>query len=191
MYGHAQLQHVEPFLASLLADDLADSSTSTVHRADSETIVVHTHIERLDVQDSRTELRAFELLLGEIPFVLRLEIDSHFTGCSNFSPHCSKISHRLRIWQTNEVAADNLLQRRDGGVVDLLIKTACLTAVLQSIVEDAFEKSLGKVHVVEQSLKATSGSTIQNSAKCRDVLYFAEGWSKCIIPIASEDFPSS
>ena len=46
--------------------------------------------------------------------------------------------------------------------------------LLQHVAEDPLQEPLGQVHVVGQSSKkATSGSTIQNSARCRGVLEFS------------------
>ena len=47
--GHAAVQYVEPLLALAAADDLADPGRQHVHRGDRSAVVVHPHVERLDV----------------------------------------------------------------------------------------------------------------------------------------------
>jgi ABC transporter substrate binding protein len=46
---HAGVEHIEPLLALAAADDLADPGGEDVHRRDGFAVVVHAHVERLDV----------------------------------------------------------------------------------------------------------------------------------------------
>src|SRR5215472_13042580 len=46
---HARVQHFEPLLALAAADDLADPGCEHVHGRDRPAVVVHPHVERLDV----------------------------------------------------------------------------------------------------------------------------------------------
>src|SRR5258706_2726438 len=47
--GDAPVEHVEPFLALAAADDLADSGREHIHRGHGLPVVVHAHVERLDL----------------------------------------------------------------------------------------------------------------------------------------------
>src|SRR6266852_3645061 len=74
---HARIQHLEPLLALAAADDLTDARRQYVHRRDRPAVVVHPHVERLDVlRVIHHDDRLLRVLLREIALVLGLQVDA-------------------------------------------------------------------------------------------------------------------
>jgi hypothetical protein len=72
--------------AQASADDLADPRRQHVHRRDGAAVVVQSHVEGLDaLRVVHHDDRLLCVFLGQIALVLRLQVDPHLTGNSNFS----------------------------------------------------------------------------------------------------------
>src|SRR5262249_35782883 len=70
---HALVHPFEPLLALAAADNLADLRREHVHRRDRPAVVIHPHVERLDVlRVVHHDDRLLRVLFGEIALVLRL-----------------------------------------------------------------------------------------------------------------------
>ncbi len=87
------VEHVETLLALAAADDLADAGDEAVRRRDGLAVVVHAHVESLDVLGViGDEDGLFEHFLGQVALMLGLKIDAPLTGYSNFLPLFLSIS---------------------------------------------------------------------------------------------------
>ena len=96
------------------------------------------------------------------------------TGNSNVWPRLLQDLDGLGVGHAHEGAVDDVLQRVDDALFDVLVeKRHVLGALSRTCVTDALRKFLGQVHVARRSEKAISGSIIQNSARWRAVLEFS------------------
>ncbi len=74
---------LDPLLALAAADNLADPRRQHVHRRDRPAVVVEAHVEGFDVlRVAHHDDRLFRVLFGQIPLVLRLQVDAPLTIAS-------------------------------------------------------------------------------------------------------------
>ena len=73
--AHVFLQHFEPLFALTAADDFADPRHEQIHRRHRFSILVQTHVERLNLlRKIENRDRTFEMFFGEPALVLRLQV---------------------------------------------------------------------------------------------------------------------
>ena len=115
-FPQASLEHVEPFFTLAAADDLADFRDEDIHCPHGPAVVVGPHVEGFDtarivVEDDRPA----KLLLGQISFVLRLQIDAPGNGKLEFLARTLQQADRVGVRQADKIAADDTFERVDHG----------------------------------------------------------------------------
>ena len=173
---HARVEHVEPLLALAAADDLADARRQHVHRRDRLAVVVHAHVERLDVlRVVHDDHRLLRVLLGEIALVLGLQVDAPLHRELELLLRALEDRDRLAV-----VHAHELGRRRCPAsfatmpFLDALVEEGESSGrSFSSVSKVYFSSRSASVASSERSANAISGSIIQNSARWRLVLEFS------------------
>ena len=131
--GHPALQYVPPFFTLAASDELADARHQDVHRPDGLSVVVHAHVEGLDsLGIVRDDHRLLYFLLGQVAFVLRLEISAPGDRVFKILARFLQQSHRLGVGDALELRVGDAFQGGDDAfIVPLVEEFHVFPAVLQ------------------------------------------------------------
>ena len=133
--GEPAIEIVEPLLALRAADDLADAGRQDVHRRHGLPVVVHAHVERLDLlrvvhhDDGR-----LDVLLGQPALVLGLQVHAPAHGKLERLAALLERGDRIGVRHALEARRDERLDARDAVLVDAVGEELHVVAAL---VQDA------------------------------------------------------
>ena len=147
---HTCCQLIVVILSLASANDLADTRNQTVHSCYGLSILIGFHVERLDLlRIVGYKYRAFEYLLGQITFMLGLQIASPGYFIIKFIVILFQNLHSLCIGHMSELRVQYMVQTVQKTLVHEGIKEVHLfRSILQYIADDIFEHGLCHLHVV-------------------------------------------
>ena len=147
--GDSPRESVEVLFALAPADDLSQTRHKNVHPANRPIVVVHFHVERLDLlrivgDDHRPSVDRF----GEVLLVLTLEVDAPADRELEAGRGTGQRVYCLGIGDASEGAVGNRGQAVDQAVLDTQVEELhVLPAFGQEGPDQCLEKLLGQIHV--------------------------------------------
>ena len=147
---HTAVEEVETLFSLTAADEFADAGDQKVHRRDGLAVVIHAHIERLDVlRVVGEEDGALEMLLGEVSLVLGLEVASPVDGIVEFLAAVLQYLDGLGVFDLFEFQVEHLIQAVQKVLVHEFIQEFdVLRAALKGVAHGEFQKILDERHIV-------------------------------------------
>ena len=149
----AGLEQIQALLALGAADNLADTGNQAVGGGDGLAVLVHAHVECLDL--SRVvghEGRALKVLLGQEAFVLGLQVDAPAHGVVELVAVGDCLLQDLDglgVGNAGKVGVGDMVQALEQTLVHKLVEHIELVgAGGHNVLKDVLEHGLGVVHVV-------------------------------------------
>ena len=151
--GDAPLEHFQALLALGAAHDFSDARHEAVHGGHGAPVVVEPHVEGLDVlRVIDHERRAAEVLLGEEPLVLSLQVDAPLDRVLEGAPGRlgrTQDVDGLGVGDAREVGGRHMVQPLQQPLVDELVQHGQLVgAAFHHVADDVLEHALGQLHIV-------------------------------------------
>ena len=158
-FCHTLIQHIEPFLSLTAADELTDAGDEEVHRGDGLAVVIHTHIESLDIlRIVGQEDGALEVLFGQISLVLGLQVAPPVHGILEFLTAFLQNLDRVGVLDLFEFQLEHLVEPIQKVLIHKLIQELdVLRATLQGVAHAEFQKVLDERHIVLEVGKGDLG----------------------------------
>ena len=140
------------------ADDLADAGREHIHGGNGVAVVVHAHVEGLDVlRIIHHHHRSTDVFLGEPAFVFALQIHAPVHREFEFVPVGDRLLQPrdgVGVIHALEAGIDKFLEPLNAALVHALLeKRHVIAALIEKRAEDALQKILGQIGVVGQISK--------------------------------------
>ena len=148
----AALQQLQTLLALAAADDLADAGDQAVRGGHGLAVVVHAHVERLDLLGIiGDEHGALIDLLGEIPLVLGLQVAAPEHLVVELVVVLLQNGDGLGVGHPPEVGVGHMLQTLDQALVHEAVEEGQLVGALpHDFLDNELDHGLGHIHVALQ-----------------------------------------
>ena len=137
------------------ADDLADAGREHIHGGNGVAVIVHAHVEGLDVlRIIHHHHRPANVFLGEPAFVFALQIHAPFDGEFKLVPVGDRLLQPrdgVGVIHALEAGIDKFLEPLNAALVHALLeKRHVIAALIEQRAENALQKILGQIGVVGQ-----------------------------------------